>query len=297
MSTLSRRILVQRAVEIEITKSPKTVRKTNTGVRLEKITTENDVLNGAELCIEVFFVDDDENNNSVSSMIRRMNTKKLLRKHSYDLLNRFVRRPKDDCMVKAVQTNTGEMIGYAEIFVSQLDSSIYRDYVERSPAQQRLLEVDGKIFLPKIANLAGGLVAYPLSTYVLPTLSKSSHTPSQNIPAIVLKSARQQGIGKQLVRACLQQARAWGFEQVVLTVDVDNIEGRSFYKRLGFEEMITDMSEKRYDISAGPWLTTVRAPKVQHTHSFHPLKNSSEQATSLPPPPLQRLCSYRKWSP
>ena len=107
----------------------------------------------------------------------------------------------------------------------------------------------------------------------------------------VVKSARQQGIGKQLVRACLQQARAWGFEQVVLTVDtgatyiyssrshtlayasshtrsyplihadVDNNEGRRFYKRLGFEEMITDMSEKRY-VCEGPWLTTVRAPKV-----------------------------------
>ena len=169
LSTLSRRVLVQRAVATEIMKVSKTIIKTNTDIRLEKITNENDVLNGAELCIDVFFVDEDENNTGVSSMIRRMNMKKLLRKHSYDLLHRFVRRPRDDCMVKAVHADTDEMVGYAEIFVSQLDSSTYRDYVDRSPAQHQLLDVDGYIFLPKIANLAG--VTCPPSTHILHTLS------------------------------------------------------------------------------------------------------------------------------
>ena len=162
---LSRRLMLQTSVEKEIMRFPKRILKTNTDIRLEKITTENDVLNGADLCIQVFFVDDDQgkNKNSISNMIRAMNMKKLLRKHSFDLLNRFVHRPKDDCMVKAVQTNTGEMIGYAEIFVCQLDSGTYRSYVERTPAQQQLLDVDGKIYMPKIANLAGA--AYPRSIH------------------------------------------------------------------------------------------------------------------------------------
>ena len=221
----------ERVIGTTIVPPTPSIAKAIKSFKLEKIVTENDVLNGAELCVNVFFIEEDKKSNKIS-LFRRMNLQKLLRKHSYDLLNRFFNRPKDDTMIKAVCERNGEMVAYAEIFVAQLESGIFRDYMTRGPATQRLIDVDGRIFMPKIANLA------------------------------VTKSYRQKGIGKQLVLECMKQAKEWGFEQVVLTVDMDNAEARSFYKRLGFEEMITDMSEQLYDLNSGPWLSTVRAPKV-----------------------------------
>jgi ribosomal protein S18 acetylase RimI-like enzyme len=44
-------------------------------------------------------------------------------------------------------------------------------------------------------------------------------------------------------------------------VDADNKPARAFYRKLGFEELLTDMSEKRYDAN-GLYLTFVKAPKV-----------------------------------
>ena len=91
--------------------------------------------------------------------------------------------------------------------------------------------MDGRIFVPKLTNLA------------------------------VVPEARQQGVGKQLVRSCLRQAHAWGFDQIVLTVEQGNADGRSFYRRLGFEELFVDYSEHTWDVS-GLFLGMVRVPKV-----------------------------------
>jgi GNAT superfamily N-acetyltransferase len=55
--------------------------------------------------------------------------------------------------------------------------------------------------------------------------------------------------------------RAWGYDQILLQVESDNKVARSFYRKLGFEELLTDMSEKRYDTS-GLYLTMIPAPKV-----------------------------------
>lgn len=90
---------------------------------------------------------------------------------------------------------------------------------------------DGRIYLPKIANLA------------------------------VVNEARNLGIGRQLVDACISQSKEWGYDQVLLQVEADNKVGRIFYKKLGFEELITDMNEKRYDLS-GFFLVMKPAPKV-----------------------------------
>lgn len=192
-----------------------------------KIEEENDVLVGAELCVTVFFGDAAAERN----LFRRLNIERVMRKCSYDLLMRFLNRPRDDAMVKAVRVSTDEMVGYAEVFVTQLESSIYRAYLTQAPAQKRLIDVDGRIFVPKLTNLA------------------------------VVSSARKQGVGKQLVRACLRQAHAWGFDQVVLTVEQGNADGRSFYRRLGFEELFVDYSERTWDVS-GLFLGMVRVPKV-----------------------------------
>ena len=55
--------------------------------------------------------------------------------------------------------------------------------------------------------------------------------------------------------------RAWGHDQILLQVESDNKVARTFYRKLGFEELLTDMSEKRYDTN-GLYLTMVTAPKV-----------------------------------
>ena len=55
--------------------------------------------------------------------------------------------------------------------------------------------------------------------------------------------------------------RAWGHDQILLQVESDNKVARTFYRKLGFEELLTDMSEKRYD-TGGLYLTMVTAPKV-----------------------------------
>jgi ribosomal protein S18 acetylase RimI-like enzyme len=55
--------------------------------------------------------------------------------------------------------------------------------------------------------------------------------------------------------------RAWGYDQILLQVEADNKAARAFYRKLGFEELLTDMSEKRYD-TGGLYLSLVPAPKV-----------------------------------
>jgi L-amino acid N-acyltransferase YncA len=77
----------------------------------------------------------------------------------------------------------------------------------------------------------------------------------------VIPEARNLGIGRQLVDACITQSREWGYDQVLLQVESDNKVARMFYKKLGFEELLTDMNEKRYDLT-GFFLVMKPAPKV-----------------------------------
>lgn len=104
--------------------------------------------------------------------------RKLLRQQSQDLLQRLWHRTNDDKMMKAMD-NKNNIVGFTEIFVWSVDAETYGSYLGL-PARNRLEEVDGRIWLPKIANLA-----------VIPT-------------------ARNSGVGRQLVEACITQARVWG---------------------------------------------------------------------------------------
>jgi ribosomal protein S18 acetylase RimI-like enzyme len=52
----------------------------------------------------------------------------------------------------------------------------------------------------------------------------------------VLKRFQGQGIGKQLVIACLDALMREGIEKVHLWVRTDNASGRSFWSRLGWSE-------------------------------------------------------------
>mmetsp|Transcript_2614 Transcript_2614/g.2729 ORF Transcript_2614/g.2729 Transcript_2614/m.2729 type:complete len:230 (+) Transcript_2614:314-1003(+) len=195
--------------------------KVRNPVQLHQIRGEQDVIEASELCIDVFFGNE-------GNFFKGMMLKKLRRQQVFDLLQRLWHRV-DDFMIKAVGIN-GNMLGFAETFVYSLDAEVYGSYLG-FPAMKPLNISDGRIYLPKIANLA------------------------------VIPEARNLGIGRQLVDACVTQSREWGYDQVLLQVESDNKVARVFYKKLGFEELLTDNYEKRYDLT-GFFLVMKPAPKV-----------------------------------
>ena len=144
--------------------------------RLERLPTityklvddEEDALRAADLCIDVFF-------GKVKNPIHGLLLKKLRRQQSFDLLQRLWHRPSDDSMVTA-KDSKGNLLGFAETFIWSVDAEIYSSYLGY-PASAPLVEVNGRIYLPKLANLA------------------------------VVPSYRKMGMGRQLVEACITQAR------------------------------------------------------------------------------------------
>ena len=129
---------------------------------------EQDALQAADLCIDVFF-------GKVKNPIHGLLLKKLRRQQSFDLLQRLWHRPSDDSMVTA-KDSKGNLLGFAETFIWSVDAEIYGSYLGY-PASAPLVEVNGRIYLPKLANLA------------------------------VVPSCRKMGMGRQLVEACITQAR------------------------------------------------------------------------------------------
>ena len=129
---------------------------------------EQDVLEAADLCINVFF-------GKKRNIIHGMILNDLRRKQSYDLLQRLWNRPTDDSMVSA-KDSRGNLLGFAETFVWSVDAEIYGSYLGY-PATNPLVENNGRIYLPKLANLA------------------------------VVPSARKMGVGRNLVDACIVQAK------------------------------------------------------------------------------------------
>ena len=52
---------------------------------------------------------------------------------------------------------------------------------------------------------------------------------------VVDERARRQGIGRALIQATLDWARAHGCSEVEISTEKDNLDAQAFYRRLGFE--------------------------------------------------------------
>jgi ribosomal protein S18 acetylase RimI-like enzyme len=71
---------------------------------------------------------------------------------------------------------------------------------------------------------------------------------------------RGRGLGGRLVEACEREATAWGYGEVVLMVDVDNVPARKFYASKGYDELYCDRAARRYD-ARGLILTNIRVSR------------------------------------
>lgn len=63
----------------------------------------------------------------------------------------------------------------------------------------------------------------------------------------VLDAYRSRGLGEQLIRAALQDAREQGFERVELSVYAKNVRALSLYRKLGFVHEGTRVRGKKLD--------------------------------------------------
>ena len=153
-------------------------------VQLLAILSENDVLEAAELCIDVFFP-------QPSNVFQSLHIDKLVSKLNADILSRYrSTNLLPNAMVKAVDAE-GDIVGFVEISLAAVDVLVYEAYLNHTELKP-LNVIDGTVYLPKIGNLA------------------------------VSPSVRNQGIGLRLMQSCHQIATLWGFDQVILQVDSDN---------------------------------------------------------------------------
>lgn len=59
--------------------------------------------------------------------------------------------------------------------------------------------------------------------------------PTARLMSIVVDEAfRGRGIGRRLVEAAVEQARAWGCDRLELTSRLERVEAHSFYESVGF---------------------------------------------------------------
>mmetsp|Transcript_8937 Transcript_8937/g.25962 ORF Transcript_8937/g.25962 Transcript_8937/m.25962 type:complete len:253 (+) Transcript_8937:183-941(+) len=61
----------------------------------------------------------------------------------------------------------------------------------------------------------------------------------------VSPKARKQGIGKRLLAEAEAQAGEWGYSELYVQVDEDNVEACRFYERLGFNFLLRDPAARR----------------------------------------------------
>jgi ribosomal protein S18 acetylase RimI-like enzyme len=58
---------------------------------------------------------------------------------------------------------------------------------------------------------------------------------------------RRYGIGSSLLRACEDAVKEWGYDEIVLQVEDDNVNAKAFYEKQGFDTLFMDRAARRYD--------------------------------------------------
>ena len=184
----------------------------------------DDLIHAAELSVNAFYEDQ-------RTVLTAPHFKTLTKMQLQEMTHRSILRSQFHafCELFTFVDCRNKTIGVCEIFLQELDHKLLIDM--EPTLDGRLLPNNlGKVSIPKIANLA------------------------------IEKAYRGQGLGTQLVEACIEQSMAWGFDYICLYVDDDNHSARELYRRLGFRELYLDRTEKKY-VMQNLWLKLVTASK------------------------------------
>jgi ribosomal protein S18 acetylase RimI-like enzyme len=68
---------------------------------------------------------------------------------------------------------------------------------------------------------------------------------------VVDREYREEGVGRDLIEEAVHRARALGCSEVEVSTEIENVRARSFYKKLGFEE-IGVLLERAVDAPESP---------------------------------------------
>ncbi len=103
----------------------------------------------------------------------------------------------------------------------------------------------------------------------------------------VRPGARRQGIGRALVQACEELVQnSWGFDELILQVEDTNQQARKLYRELGYVDLYTDATGRKYELS-GMSIKNVRINKVT-------LRKPLAPSTAVVKNPLNSLAAM--WS-
>lgn len=82
---------------------------------------------------------------------------------------------------------------------------------------------------------------------VMPARANTTHSHCGTLGIGILPAFRGQGLGRRLMTAAIDKARAKGLTRIELTVRTDNLNAIALYKKLGFEMEGTKKNAVRVD--------------------------------------------------
>ena len=89
-----------------------------------------------------------------------------------------------------------------------------------------------RVFVASVDGLVVGFAGLT-HAWLLP-----ADAPTARLMSIVVdERCRGQGIGRRLVEASIEQARAWGCDRLELTSRLENVDAHSFYETMGFTQV------------------------------------------------------------